>query len=72
MLEYILKENVLTDDVLYMAEDGKVFKGGYIAIVKYNTFQSAWSDKEHVKRFRNEKSLNEFLSKNYKDFEFYY
>ncbi len=70
MVEYILKENVLTDDVLYMAEDGKIFKGGYIAIVKYHTFQNEWCDKEHIKGFRSKKSLNEFLGKQYKHFDF--
>ncbi len=69
--EFILRENVLTDNVLILAEEGKVFKGGYIAIIKEYTCQNAWSDKLGVKRFRNEERLNNYLNKNYPDFEMY-
>jgi hypothetical protein len=69
--EFILRENVLTDNVLLLADEGKVFKGGYIAIIKEYTFQNAWSDKLGVKRFRNEDRLNKYLNKNYPDFEMY-
>ena len=69
--EFILRENVLTDNVLLLADEGKVFKGGYIAIIKEYTFQNAWSDKLGVKRFRNEERLNNYLNKNYPDFERY-
>lgn len=69
--EFILRENVLTDNVLLLAEEGKVFKGGYIAIIKEYTYQNSWSDKLGVKRFRNEERLNNYLNKNYPDFEMY-
>jgi hypothetical protein len=69
--EFILRENVLTDNVLLLADEGKVFKGGYIAIIKEYTFQNSWSDKLGVKRFRNEERLNNYLNKNYPDFEIY-
>lgn len=69
--EFILRENVLTDNVLLLAEEGKVFKGGYIAIIKEYTYQNSWSDKLGVKRFRNEERLNNYLNKNYPDFEIY-
>jgi hypothetical protein len=69
--EFILRENVLTDNVLLLADEGKVFKGGYIAIIKEYTFQNAWSDKLGVKRFRNEERLNNYLNKNYPDCERY-
>jgi len=69
--EFILRENVLTDNVLVLAEEGKVFKGGYIAIIKEYTYQNSWSDKLGVKRFRNEERLNNYLNKNYPDFERY-
>jgi hypothetical protein len=69
--EFILRENVLTDNVLLLADEGKVFKGGYIAIIKEYTFQNSWSDKLGVKRFRKEDSLNNYLKKNYPDFEIY-
>ena len=69
--EFILRENVLTDNVLLLAEEGKVFKGGYIAIIEEYTYQNSWSDKLGVKRFRNEERLNNYLKKNYPDFEMY-
>ncbi len=69
--EFILRENVLTDNVLLLADEGKVFKGGYIAIIKEHTFQNSWSDKLGVKKFRNEERLNNYLNKNYPDFEIY-
>jgi hypothetical protein len=69
--EFILRENVLTDNVLLLANEGKVFKGGYIAIIKEYTYQNSWSDKLGVKRFRNEERLNNYLNKNYPDFERY-
>jgi hypothetical protein len=76
MLQYILRENVLTDDVLTLAESGKIFKGGYIGFIEYHTFRNAWSDDKHVKRFRTEKSLRRYLDKNYtieevQDLDFY-
>ena len=45
MNSYILQENVLTDNVLLVASEGKVFKGGFIAILKENVFLNAWQDK---------------------------
>lgn len=69
--EFILRENVLTDNTLILADEGKVFKGGYIAIVKEYTYQNSWSDKLGVKRFRNEERLNKYLDKHYPEFEMY-
>jgi hypothetical protein len=75
MYSYLLKENVLTDNVLLVASEGKVFKGGYIATVKENTFLNAWQDKETVKRFRSKEQLFKYLNKSYKEeleqFDFY-
>jgi predicted butyrate kinase (DUF1464 family) len=65
MHELILKENVLTDNVLLLASKGRIFKGGYIAIIKEYSFENSWNDKESIKRFRNFDSLNEYLTKNY-------
>ena len=65
-LTYILQENVLTDNLLIVAEKNKRFKGNYIAIVKEYTFKNAWSDEESIKRFRTEKSLMKHLNKYYK------
>jgi hypothetical protein len=65
MQTYLLKENVLTDNVLLVADKGKVFKNGIKAIVKENTFLNEWQDKETVKNFRTEKSLMKYLRKQY-------
>lgn len=64
-MEYIVRENVLTDNVLNVAPKGKIFKGGYVAILKEYTFSNAWQDKETGKRFRSVDSLNSYLAKNY-------
>lgn len=68
MTTELLKENVLTDDLLHFADNGKVFKGGYFAFIEYYTFLNAWNDKKHIKRFRTEKSLAKYLKDNYKEF----
>ena len=67
--EFILRENVLTDNVLIIPNKGKIFKGGYIAIIKENQYQSPWTDKETIKRFKSEDRLNEYLSKHYSEAE---
>ena len=67
MQEFILRENVLTDNILLIADKGKVFKGNYIAIIKEYSFANSWSDKETIKKFRNVNQLNKYLSVNYKD-----
>lgn len=72
MQQFVLRERVVSDDILTVSDEGKVFKGGYIAIVEYNTFQNAWQDKRHVKRFRNRERLNAFLNKNYTEEEICY
>jgi hypothetical protein len=69
MTQFILKENVLTDNILLIADKGKVFKGNYIAIIKEYHFSTSWSDKETVKRFRNLNQLHKYLSVNYKDID---
>ena len=34
----IIQENVLTDNILILPDNGKIFKGGYIAIIKEYVF----------------------------------
>ncbi len=63
--EFILRENVLTDNILVVPNKGKIFKGGYIAIIKENRFKNAWADEESVKRFRSKERLISYLDKNY-------
>ena len=69
MQTLILQENVLTDNLLLLADEGKIFKGGYIAVIKEYTYQNEWSDKEHIKKFRSVNSLIKFIQKNYKNFD---
>lgn len=72
MQEFILKENVLTDNVLLMSDEGKVFKGNYIAIIKEYTYSNEWSDKLSVKKFRSKDILVNYINKKYPEFEFMY
>jgi hypothetical protein len=67
--EIFLSENVLTDNILIIPDKGKIFKGGYIAIIKEYVFQNSWSDKEIVKKFRSEDRLNSYLEKQYSQAE---
>ena len=71
METYILKENVLTDDLLLIASENKVFKGGYIAKIRQYAYQNAWSDKETTLNFRKRNSLDKYLRKHYPNFNFY-
>lgn len=67
----ILKENVLSDNVLLLPGNGKVFKGGYIAIVKEYSYQNSWTDKlSNEQKFKSENTLLKFLAKNYPEFEY--
>lgn len=70
MQQFILRENALTDNVLIVASKGKIFKGGYIAILKEYVFQNNWNDREILKKFKKENSLRKYLDINYKDCEY--
>ena len=69
MQTFILQENVLTDNILLLADEGKIFKGGYVAIVQEFEFKNEWSDKEKIKKFRSVNSLIKYIQKNYKNFD---
>ena len=70
MQTFILQENVLTDNLLLLADKGKIFKGGYIAILREFEFQNSWNDREKPnKKFRSVNSLRKYIQKNYKDFD---
>jgi len=60
-LSYVLKENVLTDDILHIANVGYSFKGGYIACIEYYTFLNEWNDRKHIKYFKSLSSLRNTL-----------
>jgi len=68
--QIILKENVLSDNILILPEQGKIFKGGYIAIVKEYTYLNAWSDKESIKKFKKSNALNKYILKKYPNTSF--
>lgn len=71
MREFILQENVLSDNTLKLADKGKIFKGGYIAIIKEYEFNTAWTDKElPTKKFRSIDRLLTYIKKKYKEFDF--
>lgn len=65
METYILREGVLNDNELLLADEGKVFKGNYVAILKEYSFLNSWSNKLNVKRFRKLDRLTQYLNKNY-------
>jgi hypothetical protein len=67
--EFFLSENVLTDNILVIPNKGKIFKGGYIAIIKEYHFKNAWADEESIKRFRSINKLNAYLDKQYPQVE---
>jgi len=67
--EFILRENVLTDNILLVPSKGKVFKGGYVAIIKEYQYQNPWSDKVKIKNFRSKERLNVYLEKQYPQVE---
>ena len=63
--EFILKKNVLTDNVLTIADKGKIFKGGFIAMISEFEFLNAWQDKETITKFRSVDRLRLYLDKQY-------
>lgn len=65
MQTFILRERPLNDNTLYIAPERKVFKGGYKAVLKEYTFNSAWTDKETVKKFRTIETMQKYINKNY-------
>lgn len=66
---FVLQENVVTDDVLIIANDGYVFHGGFKAIVKVYVYENCWSDRETIKRFKKLDTLQKYLSKKYPQFD---
>jgi hypothetical protein len=73
MKKIILRENVLSDNLLLISDNGKVFRGGYIAIILEYGYQNSWTDKliNEVK-FKSEKTLYNYLYKHYPEFELCY
>ena len=65
MQKYILRENVVSDNLLLLADENKIFKGGYKAIIKEYVFNTAWTDKEIIKKFRKLDTAKKYVYKNY-------
>jgi len=63
--EFLLQQNVLTDNILNVAGKGRIFKGGYVGIIKEYVFETSWSDRLIVKRFRSKERLLVYLEKKY-------
>lgn len=71
METYILRENVVSDNVLLLANENELFKGHYIAILKEYTYATPWTDKETIKRFKKRETLFRYLNKYYPEIEIY-
>jgi hypothetical protein len=67
---FTLREGCLNDDTLHIAPKGYQYRGGYIAVIKHYTFRNAWSNDEHLVRFKSVNSLAKYLVKHYPEFEF--
>lgn len=71
METYILKENVVSDNVLLLANENEIFHGGYVAILKEYSYATPWTDKETIKRFKKRDTLYKYLDKYYPTLEIY-
>ena len=69
MQTFILKEGVLNDDELYLADENKVFSGNYIAIITQYVFETHWTNKRIIKRFRKEEQLKKYIGTKYPEFD---
>jgi hypothetical protein len=69
MQTFILKEGVLNDDELYLADENKVFSGNYIAIITQYIFETHWTNKRIIKRFRKEEQLKKYIGTKYPEFD---
>jgi len=74
METYILKENVVSDNILMLCNENEIFKlshGRYIAILKEYSYLNTWNDKETIKRFKKRDTLYKYLNKFYPQIEIY-
>ena len=69
MQTFILKEGVLNDDELYLADENKVFSGNYIAIITQYIFETHWTNKRIIKRFRKEEQLKKYIGTKYPELD---
>ena len=69
MRTFLLRERVVSDDTICLADEGKTFKGKYIAILKQHSFASPWTDTQTIIKFRKKKILSTYLLNNYTEEE---
>lgn len=71
METYILRQNVVSDNILLLANENELFKGHFVAILKEYSYATPWSDKETIKRFKKRETLFRYLNKYYPEIEIY-
>lgn len=65
MIEIILKENILSDNILRIAEKNEIFRNNIVAIIYEHTYLNAWNDKQTIKKFKKISTLEKWLTKHY-------
>lgn len=60
-----IREGVLNDDVLYIANDGYKFKGGYVAILEFWTYRNSNANEQNIQRFKTIKAAEKYIEKRY-------
>lgn len=71
METYILRENVVSDNILLLANENELFKGHFVAILKEYSYATPWTDNETIKRFKKRETLFRYLNKYYPEIEIY-
>ncbi len=74
METYILRENVISDNILMLCNENEIFKlsnGRYIAILKEYSYSTPWTDRETIKRFKKRETLYKYLNRHYPQIEIY-
>ena len=71
MEKYILRQNVVSDNILLLANENEIFKGHYVAILKEYSYATQWTDKEAIKRFKKRETLFRYLDKYYPEIEIF-
>lgn len=66
---FTIRAGGLNDDQLLVAPKGKVFTGGYKAILESYTFETHWTDKKHTRRFRTLDNALKYIDKHYSPYE---
>ena len=62
---FIIYQGVLNDDIVHIVNKGKMFKGGFIAVLEYYTYLNEWNNKKNYKYFKNLNTLKKYIDKKY-------